>query len=147
MARHQARRRGEPFDYLVEKGRLNKYEACIIIGRLCLTASHVRDSGPVHCDLIHGHVLLDKRCRIKLGDSGFTREFEKRSPLCTSCGTIGYASPDMLVCERVSITMNAIRARVESVTDRHFRGGHLALGIILYATLTGTPRLTTTKLS
>ena len=47
----------------------------------------------------------------------------------------------------VSITVNAIRASVESVTDRHFRGGHLALGIILYATLAGIPRLTTTKLS
>ena len=40
------------------------------------------------------------RSIIRLHSQGFTTEFEKRSPLCTSCETIGYTSPEMLVCGR-----------------------------------------------
>ena len=44
--------------------------------------------------------VLDERCRVKLSDFGFTREFEKSTLLDTLCGTIGYASPEMLLARK-----------------------------------------------
>ncbi|KAG6809950.1 hypothetical protein H0H92_013941 [Tricholoma furcatifolium] len=87
---------GELFDYLAEKGRLSEDEAKLIFGQLCLAVAYLHDNGIVHRDLKLENVLLDERCRVKLGDFGFTREFEKGSFMETFCGTTGYAAPEML---------------------------------------------------
>lgn len=87
---------GELFDYLAEKGRLTEDEARIIFGQLCLAVNYIHDKGIVHRDLKLENVLLDERCRVKLGDFGFTREFDKGAYMETFCGTTGYASPEML---------------------------------------------------
>ena len=87
---------GELFDYLVEKGRLSEDETRVLFGQLCLAVGYVHDKGVVHRDLKLENVLLDERCRVKLGDFGFTREFDKGVFLETFCGTTGYASPEML---------------------------------------------------
>lgn len=87
---------GELFDYLVEKGRIAEDEAKIIFGQLCLAVGYLHEKGIVHRDLKLENVLLDERCRVKLGDFGFTREFDKSSLMETFCGTTGYASPEML---------------------------------------------------
>lgn len=91
---------GELFDYLAEKGRLNEEETRIIFGQLCLAVAYVHSKGIVHRDLKLENVLLDERCRVKLGDFGFTREFERGSLLETFCGTTGYASPEMLLANK-----------------------------------------------
>lgn len=87
---------GELFDYLVEKGRLSEDETRIVFGQLCLAVAYLHEKGIVHRDLKLENVLLDERCRVKLGDFGFTREFERGSLMETFCGTTGYASPEML---------------------------------------------------
>ena len=87
---------GELFDYLVEKGRLSESETRVIFGQLCLAVDYLHDNNVVHRDLKLENVLLDERCRVKLGDFGFTREFERGSLMETFCGTTGYASPEML---------------------------------------------------
>jgi serine/threonine protein kinase len=87
---------GELFDYLAEKGRLSEDEARTVFGQLCLAVSYLHDKGIVHRDLKLENVLLDEKCRVKLGDFGFTREFDKNVLLETFCGTTGYASPEML---------------------------------------------------
>ncbi|KAJ7233858.1 hypothetical protein B0H12DRAFT_1191879 [Mycena haematopus] len=113
---------GELFDYLVEKGRIAEDEAKIIFGQLCLAVGYLHDKGIVHRDLKLENVLLDERCRVKLGDFGFTREFEKGALMETFCGTTGYASPEML-------------------QGRKYLGPEVdiwSLGIILYCLLTGT---------
>ncbi|KAF7369102.1 Serine/threonine-protein kinase MARK2 [Mycena venus] len=113
---------GELFDYLVEKGRIPEDEAKIIFGQLCLAVGYLHDKGIVHRDLKLENVLLDERCRVKLGDFGFTREFEKGALMETFCGTTGYASPEML-------------------QGRKYLGPEVdiwSLGIILYCLLTGT---------
>ncbi len=87
---------GELFDYLVEKGRLSEEETKIMFGQLCLAVAYLHGKGIVHRDLKLENVLLDERCRVKLGDFGFTREFERGTLMETFCGTTGYASPEML---------------------------------------------------
>ena len=83
---------GELFDYLAEKGRLSEDESRTIFGQLCLAVGYIHEKGVVHRDLKLENVLLDERCRVKLGDFGFTREFDKNSLLETQCGTTGYVS-------------------------------------------------------
>ncbi|KAK7691538.1 hypothetical protein QCA50_004937 [Cerrena zonata] len=113
---------GELFDYLAEKGRLGEDEVRVLFGQLCLAVAYVHDKGIVHRDLKLENVLLDERCRVKLGDFGFTREFDKNSLLETYCGTTGYASPEMLLSKK-------------------YTGPEVdvwSLGVILYTLLTGT---------
>ncbi|KAJ7472348.1 Pkinase-domain-containing protein [Mycena galericulata] len=111
---------GELFDYLVEKGRLSEDETKVIFGQLCLAVAYLHDKGIVHRDLKLENVLLDERCRVKLGDFGFTREFERGSFMETFCGTTGYASPEMLQGRK------------------YLEVDIWSLGIILYCLLTGT---------
>ncbi|KIP11297.1 hypothetical protein PHLGIDRAFT_53040, partial [Phlebiopsis gigantea 11061_1 CR5-6] len=113
---------GELFDYLAEKGRLSEDETRLIFGQLCLAVAYVHEKGIVHRDLKLENVLLDEHCRIKLGDFGFTREFDRGVLLETFCGTTGYASPEMLMLEK-------------------YLGPEVdiwSLGVILYTLLTGT---------
>ncbi|KAI0317710.1 hypothetical protein OF83DRAFT_1119942 [Amylostereum chailletii] len=112
---------GELFDYLSEKARLSEHEARHLFGQLCLAVNYVHDKGIVHRDLKLENVLLDERCRVKLGDFGFTREFERGGFLETYCGTTGYASPEML-------------------EGKKYTGPEVdvwSLGVILYCLLTG----------
>ena len=79
------------FDYLAEKGRLSEEESKRIFGQICLAIGYIHEKGVVHRDLKLENVLLDERCRVKLSDFGFTREFDKGALLETYCGTTGYA--------------------------------------------------------
>ncbi|KAL5521147.1 hypothetical protein ACEPAG_9069 [Sanghuangporus baumii] len=113
---------GELFDYLAEKGRLSEDESKTIFGQLCLAVAYIHEKGVVHRDLKLENVLLDERCRVKLGDFGFTREFERGALLDTYCGTTGYAAPEMLL-------------------GKKYLGPEVdiwSMGIILYCLLTGT---------
>lgn len=112
---------GELFDYLTEKGRTSEQETRRIFGQLCLAVNYLHEKGIVHRDLKLENVLLDERCRIKLGDFGFTREFDRGTYLETYCGTTGYAAPEML-------------------EGKKYLGPEVdvwSLGVILYCLLTG----------
>ncbi|KIK94821.1 hypothetical protein PAXRUDRAFT_33317 [Paxillus rubicundulus Ve08.2h10] len=113
---------GELFDYLAEKGRLSEDETRMIFGQLCLAVAYLHDKGIVHRDLKLENVLLDERCRVKLGDFGFTREYEKGVYMETFCGTTGYAAPEVLQGKR-------------------YLGPEVdvwSMGVILFCLLTGT---------
>ncbi|KAJ3720435.1 hypothetical protein C8R42DRAFT_670720 [Lentinula raphanica] len=112
---------GELFDYLTEKGRLTEDETRFLFGQLCLAVAYLHEKGIVHRDLKLENVLLDERCRVKLGDFGFTREFERGVLMDTYCGTTGYASPEMLQGKKY------LGAEVDI----------WSLGVILYVLLTG----------
>ena len=131
---------GELFDYLVEKGRIAEDEARVMFGQLCLAVAYLHDNGIVHRDLKLENVLLDERCRVKLGDFGFTREFYRGSLMETFCGTTGYASPEMLQGKRYQgpgekiffFSLDSYNLFCFSEVDVW------SLGIILYCLLTGT---------
>jgi len=91
---------GELYDYLVENQALNEPETRRIFGQLCLALAYCHEKGIVHRDLKLENILLDEKCNVKLGDFGFTREFEKDRLMDTFCGTTGYAAPEMLRGER-----------------------------------------------
>ena len=112
---------GELYDYLVENQVLAEPEARRIFGQLCLAVAYVHSKGIVHRDLKLENILLDERCNVKLGDFGFTREFERNRLMDTFCGTTGYAAPEMLAGKR-------------------YTGQEVdiwSLGVILYALLCG----------
>ncbi|WVQ73342.1 hypothetical protein IAR50_002910 [Cryptococcus sp. DSM 104548] len=91
---------GELFDYLVERGRMLEGEARRIFGELTVAVGWMHKEGVVHRDLKLENVLLDGELRIKLGDLGFAREWQKGRLMDTYCGTTGYASPEMLACRK-----------------------------------------------
>ncbi len=128
---------GELFDYLTEKGRISEEESRHIFGQICLAVNYLHEKGIVHRDLKLENVLLDERCRIKLGDFGFTREFDRGAYLETYCGTTGYAAPEMLEGKKYhgpgnpSILPRFERANISLEVDVW------SLGVILYCLLTG----------
>lgn len=129
---------GELFDYLAEKGRLSEDEARIIFGQLCLAVAYLHDKGIVHRDLKLENVLLDERCRVKLGDFGFTREYEKGVYMETFCGTTGYAAPEVLQGKRYlgpgGWSFGSAAHYAEDPTEVDI----WSMGVILYCLLTGT---------
>lgn len=87
---------GELFDYLVERGRILEGEARRLFGELVVAVGRMHQQGVVHRDLKLENILLDGELRIKLGDLGFSREWQRGRLMETFCGTTGYASPEML---------------------------------------------------
>lgn len=68
---------GELYDYLVERGRILEGEARKLFGELAVAVGFMHKQGVVHRDLKLENVLLDGELRIKLGDLGFAREWQK----------------------------------------------------------------------
>ncbi|WVR06559.1 hypothetical protein IAU60_003590 [Kwoniella sp. DSM 27419] len=112
---------GELFDYLVERGRMLEGEGRRLFGELAVAVGWMHRQGVVHRDLKLENVLLDGELRVKLGDLGFAREWQKGRLMETFCGTTGYASPEML----------SGRKYLGEETDIW------SLGIILYTLLCG----------
>jgi len=68
---------GELFDYLVERGRIYELEARRMFGELVVAVGYLHRHGVVHRDLKLENIFLDGEMRIKLGDLGFAREYQK----------------------------------------------------------------------
>lgn len=129
---------GELFDYLAEKGRLSEDEARIIFGQLCLAVAYLHDKGIVHRDLKLENVLLDERCRVKLGDFGFTREYDKGVYMETFCGTTGYAAPEVLQGKRYLGPGERCSSSAVHPAQYYTEVDIWSMGVILYCLLTGT---------
>ncbi|CAG8446839.1 13735_t:CDS:2 [Dentiscutata heterogama] len=78
---------GELFDFLVNRKRLKENLARKMFGQLCRAVKYCHDRRVVHRDLKLENILLDAHKNIKLGDFGFTREYESKKLLETICGS------------------------------------------------------------
>ena len=112
---------GELYDYLLKHQCLTEPEAAKLFAQLCSAVAFLHAEGVVHRDLKLENIFLDSKSNIKLGDFGFTREFERNRLLETWCGTVAYAAPEMIRNEKYF--GEAIDA--------------WSLGIILFALLVG----------
>ena len=81
-----------PYDLfsVVMSGKMTRPEIYCVFRQICDGVEYLHSLGLAHRDLKLENVLLDERCRVKLGDFGFTREWDKGGFLETFCGTTGY---------------------------------------------------------
>ena len=87
--------RGELFDYLTSKGKLDPIEAIKFFRQIIYGLEYLHSNSICHRDLKPENLLLDEHNNIKIADFGFAR-WMKKDHLTTSCGSIHYASPEII---------------------------------------------------
>ena len=113
--------RGELFDYIVEKERLNEEESSFFFYQIINGIEYIHSKGIVHRDLKPENILLKENKIIKIIDFGLSNYFNGKKLLLTPCGSPCYASPEM-------------------VSGNKYNGFNIdiwAIGIILFAMLCG----------
>ncbi|XP_011072805.1 SNF1-related protein kinase catalytic subunit alpha KIN10 isoform X1 [Sesamum indicum] len=122
--------RGELFDYIVEKGRLQEDEArrffqqnCVCVWKQIIAGvEYCHRNMVVHRDLKPENLLLDSKGNVKLADFGLSNIMRDGHFLRTSCGSPNYAAPEV-------------------VSGKLYAGPEVdvwSCGVILYALLCGS---------
>ena len=88
--------KGELFDYIVEKERLNPTEASMFFYQLINGVSYIHKQGFAHRDLKPENLLLTKDKILKIIDFGLCHDFNNKKFLKTKCGSPSYAAPEIL---------------------------------------------------
>ncbi|OHT08503.1 CAMK family protein kinase [Tritrichomonas foetus] len=112
---------GELFDYICDKRRIYEAEAKKLIKQILLSVQYIHSLGIAHRDLKPENLLIDSFGNIKIADFGFSKLFEKDHLSSTICGTLLYLSPEVLSGSKYD----------------PFKSDIWAIGVILYAVLTG----------
>ena len=89
-------KKGELFDYIVDKERLTEDEAAIFFYQLINGVEYIHSKGIAHRDLKPENLLLTKDKTLKIIDFGLSHEFNGIDFLKTKCGSPSYASPEIL---------------------------------------------------
>ena len=113
--------RGELFNFLVEKRRINNKEALCFFQQLINGLEYCHKHRICHRDLKLENILLDIDYNVKIADFGMASLSIPNTMLKTFCGSPHYASPEVVSNE----PYDGIKADIWSC------------GIILYALLTG----------
>jgi 5'-AMP-activated protein kinase, catalytic alpha subunit len=88
--------RGELFDYIVAKGRLEESEARDMFEMMARAVEYCHMKNVVHRGLKPENFLLDENHRVKLIDFGFSHYNDSSRMHDTYCGSPAYAAPEML---------------------------------------------------
>ena len=88
--------KGELFDYIVEKERLNPIEASVFFYQLINGVNYIHKQGFAHRDLKPENLLLTKEKILKIIDFGLCHDFGQKKFLKTKCGSPSYAAPEIL---------------------------------------------------
>ncbi|KAL6493664.1 SNF1-related protein kinase catalytic subunit alpha kin10 [Orobanche gracilis] len=113
--------RGELFDYIVEKGRLQEDEARHYFQQIIAGVEYCHRNMVVHRDLKPENLLLDLKGNVKIADFGLSNIMRDGHFLRTSCGSPNYAAPEV-------------------VSGKLYAGPEIDIwscGVILYALLCG----------
>ncbi|KAI3960051.1 hypothetical protein MKW98_016775 [Papaver atlanticum] len=87
---------GELFDYLVEKGRLQDYEARYLFQQIISGVEYCHSNMVAHRDLKPENLLLDSNDNVKIADFGLSNFMRDGRFLETNCGSWNYAAPEVL---------------------------------------------------
>ena len=88
--------KGELFDYIVKKERLNSAEASLFFYQLINGVEYIHKQGFAHRDLKPENLLLTKDKILKIIDFGLCHDFDGENLLTTKCGSPSYAAPEIL---------------------------------------------------
>ncbi|KAK6123052.1 hypothetical protein DH2020_043204 [Rehmannia glutinosa] len=88
--------RGELFDYIVEKGRLQEDEARHFFQQIVAGVEYCHRNMVVHRDLKPENLLLDLKGNVKVADFGLSNIMRDGHFLRTSCGSPNYAAPEVV---------------------------------------------------
>ncbi|XP_051115935.1 SNF1-related protein kinase catalytic subunit alpha KIN10-like [Andrographis paniculata] len=88
--------RGELFDYIVEKGRLQEDEARRFFQQIIAGVEYCHRNMVVHRDLKPENLLLDSKGNVKIADFGLSNIMRDGHFLRTSCGSPNYAAPEVV---------------------------------------------------
>ena len=113
--------KGELFDYIVNKERLNPAEASIFFYQLINGVEYIHKQGFAHRDLKPENLLLTRDKILKIIDFGLCHDFDGENYLTTKCGSPSYAAPEIL----------------KGYPYNGFKTDIWCCGIILYAMLCG----------
>lgn len=122
---------GELFDKIIEKTRLNEFEAKLHFYQMVSAIEYLHSHSIAHRDLKPENILLcsddDANPVIKITDMGLSKLVDTDSLLKTFCGTPQYLAPEVLI------------NRVRSDGTYDFKVDMWSLGVILYILLCGAP--------
>ena len=88
--------KGELFDYIVNKERLNPAEASLFFYQLINGVEYIHKQGFAHRDLKPENLLLTREKILKIIDFGLCHDFDGQNFLTTKCGSPSYAAPEIL---------------------------------------------------
>eukprot|EP01129_Flabellula_baltica_P007020 TRINITY_DN2686_c0_g1_i2.p1 TRINITY_DN2686_c0_g1~~TRINITY_DN2686_c0_g1_i2.p1 ORF type:complete len:451 (-),score=110.15 TRINITY_DN2686_c0_g1_i2:54-1406(-) len=91
---------GELFDYILHQGRLDEIEARRIMRQMVSAVEYCHSLLIVHRDLKPENILLDEDFNIKISDFGLGNVITPGKYFDTFCGSLLYASPEILQGER-----------------------------------------------
>ena len=89
--------KGELFDYIVNKERLDQVEASYFFYQLINGVDYLHENCFVHRDLKPENLLLTKNNILKIIDFGLCHDFDGTKLLKTKCGSPSYAAPEILL--------------------------------------------------
>jgi len=91
---------GELFDFIVKQGRLSEIDARKFMRQIVSAIEYCHSLLVVHRDLKPENLLLDDEGNIKISDFGLSNIIVPGKRFSTFCGSLHYASPEILSGEK-----------------------------------------------
>lgn len=87
---------GELFEHVAQSPRLSRPNIRKYFAQLCAAINYLHSRNVAHRDLKLENIYLTEEMNIRLGDFGFSHSTDNSSLLKTSCGSVFYASPELI---------------------------------------------------
>eukprot|EP01090_Pellita_catalonica_P018803 TRINITY_DN6186_c0_g1_i1.p1 TRINITY_DN6186_c0_g1~~TRINITY_DN6186_c0_g1_i1.p1 ORF type:complete len:524 (+),score=77.40 TRINITY_DN6186_c0_g1_i1:54-1574(+) len=88
---------GDLHDYIIKHSCLSLPEAFHKFRQILTALAYCHEHFVVHRDIKPENILLAKDGTIKIGDFGFARSFNMDTIMETSCGSLAYAAPEVIL--------------------------------------------------